>query len=516
MRNKLNFFIPSLANIIFLALFLTLLFTPGINLLLDCDTGYHIRTGEYILETFSIPKYDIFSFSTPSNEWINTAWLSDVVMHLLHRPFGLTGVVIFFAFLISFVYPLLFKIIRQYGVNIIFTTLIVLFVLICSQIHWLARPHIFSWILLLIWYYLLDSFWYSHRNYLYFLPPIMLLWINLHGSFALGFMIIVIYLLGSLIRILRAVDKQLYIKKAKFLGLTTIACLIFSFINPSNYHTLLYPFKLVSERFIMDHVDEFLSPNFHYAMAFEFFLLLMIVIFVISRNRLNFIEIILALVFTHMALYSRRFIPVFSIIIAPILAKHAEAILKESDGRFASFLKKRANKIAATDASVKGYIWIVIAIIVVTVGAKGGLLNYGFDDKKKPVAAVEFMKRESLKGNMFNNDEFGDYIIYSAYPQYRVFIDGRIGAVYDEKRLKEYSRVIFFESGWEGIIEKYNIKWIIFDTNSILSRFLLEKKEWHLIYSDKVANIFVRKIPENEDLIKKYQNVNPVIVEQKN
>jgi len=266
----------------------------------------------------------------------------------------------------------------------------------------------------------------------------------------------------------------------------------------------------------MDHVDEFLSPNFHYAMAFEVLLLLVIVILVISRKRLNFIEIILTLVFTHMALYSKRFIPVFGIMIAPILAKHADSILKESNGRFANFLKKRANNIAATDVSVKGYIWMVVAIILVVVGAKAGLLNYRFDEKEKPVAAVEFLKRETIKGNMFNNDEFGDYIIYSAYPQYRVFIDGRIGAVYDEKRLKEYSRVIHFEPGWNGVLEKYNINWIIFDTNSILSRFLLEKKEWQLIYSDKVANIFVRKIPENEDLIKKYPNVNPVIVEQKN
>ncbi len=114
---------------------------------------------------------------------------------------------------------------------------------------------------------------------------------------------------------------------------------------------------------------------------------------------------------------------------------------------------------------------------------------------------------------MFNNDEFGDYIIYSAYPQYRVFIDGRIGAAYDSERLKEYAKVIFFEPGWEKVIEKYAINWIIFDSNSILSRFLVEKKEWKLIYSDKVANIFVQSIPENQDLIKRYPNVEPVMVE---
>jgi len=262
----------------------------------------------------------------------------------------------------------------------------------------------------------------------------------------------------------------------------------------------------------MDHINEFLSPDFHYALGFEVLLLLVIVILVISRRRLNFVEIVLTLVFTHMALYSRRFIPVFGIMAAPILAKHAESILKESTGRFADFLKKRANRISATDISAKGDIWIVTAIVLVAVSAKGGLFDYRFDENVKPVAAVEFLKGEALKGNMFSSDEFGDYVIYSAYPQYRVFLDGRMD-LYGVERLKEYSKVIHLEPGWDRVIDKYNINWIIFDTDSILSRFLVEKNEWKLIYSDKVANIFVRNIPENQDLIKRYPDVKPVIAE---
>ena len=265
----------------------------------------------------------------------------------------------------------------------------------------------------------------------------------------------------------------------------------------------------------MDHIQEFLSPNFHEeaSIVFEFFLLLTIGILTISTKRLNSIDLMLTLFFTHMALYSRRNIVYFSIMIGPILAKHAESLLKESNGRLANFIKKRADNIAATDASAKGYVWVVLAIVVIVIAANSGKIEYRFDEKEKPVAAVEFLKRENLKGNMFNNDEFGDYLVYSAYPQYKVFIDGRVGAAYDNERFKEYLKVTYLEPGWKKVIEKYNINWIIFNTNSILSRFLLEKKEWHLIYSDKVANIFVRSIPENQDLIKRYPNVKPVIVE---
>jgi len=262
----------------------------------------------------------------------------------------------------------------------------------------------------------------------------------------------------------------------------------------------------------MDRVDEFLSPDFHHmsTMGFEFLLLLTIVTFVVSRDRISLIEVVLTLILAHMALYSKRYIPLFCLVIAPILSKHAESILNKSEGSLANFIKKRANNIARVDASMKGFVWMLLAVVAVWVGVEKGIFEYKFDEKKKPVAAVEFFKKEGFKGNMFNNDEFGDYIIYSAYPQYKVFIDDRIDT-YGVERLKEYLKLIYMEPGWNGVIEKYNITWIIFDADSILSRFLLEKPGWHLVYADKVANIFVRNIPENEYLIRKFPTVQPII-----
>ena len=112
------FLIPSIADIIFLSLFLLLSFSKGQELLNDGDTGYHIRAGEYIIDTLSIPKHDIFSFLTPPLPWTAHEWLSEIIMAMVHRAFGLTGVVIFFSFIISLVYYLLFKIIRTNNGNI--------------------------------------------------------------------------------------------------------------------------------------------------------------------------------------------------------------------------------------------------------------------------------------------------------------------------------------------------------------------------------------------------------------
>ena len=194
------FFIPSIVDIIFISLFLLLSFSAGKDLLGDVDTGYHIRAGEHIIDTFSIPRNDIFSFLSPPLSWTAHECLSEVIMAIIHRTSGLTGVVLFFSFIISMVYYLLYKIIKTNEDNLILTVFILLLILISSQIHWLARPHIFSLVLILVWYFLLDLYQYNQRNYLYLLPPLMLLWVNLHGGFLAGFILVGIYLFGNVVK----------------------------------------------------------------------------------------------------------------------------------------------------------------------------------------------------------------------------------------------------------------------------------------------------------------------------
>jgi len=77
--------------------------------------------------------------------------------------------------------------------------------------------------------------------------------------------------------------------------------------------------------------------------------------------------------------------------------------------------------------------------------------------------------------------------------------------------LKEYIKVTGIRPGWDEVLKKYNIKWIIYNANSALSLFLMENDDWTLIYADNVANIFVKNIPENQYLIEKYPDVELVI-----
>src|SRR6266567_1599226 len=264
MKFKIQLLIPTFADMLFLALLLSLPFSTGKNLLNDCDTGYHIRAGEFILNTHTIPRQDMFSFISPALPWTAHEWLSEVIMAVVYRASGLTGVVIFFTFIIALIYCLFFKILRAGSENILLVVTIALLAIASSQLHWLARPHIFSLGLLVAWNYLLDAYHYRNRNLLFLLPPLMLLWVNLHGGFVAGFILLGIYLLGNIIKYLTVpeAEKGFYLKKSRDLGLTIICCLVAALINPFGYHILLFPFNLVSNKYIMDHIMEFISPTF--------------------------------------------------------------------------------------------------------------------------------------------------------------------------------------------------------------------------------------------------------------
>lgn len=502
--------LPSVADFIFLSLFLYLALVEGRGLLNDGDTGYHVRAGELILKTLSIPRLDTFSLHAPPLPWTAHEWLSEAIMALIHNFSGMTGVVIFFCALISLAYLLLFRFVRGYCRNILVAIAITLLAITCSLIHWLARPHIFSLVLMVAWYYILDAYQYRRKNLLYLLPPIMLLWVNLHGGFISGFILLSIFLAGNLFPLVfaRGQDNSEHRRAAKALGQILFVSLGAAIINPFGFHILLFPFKLVTDNYLMNNVAEFLSPEFHSSIFKPFLLYVILTIAVLakSKERLNGIDIVLFLLFFYMSLVSARYIPLFGIIAAPILARQTEAVLSDSKGKLADFFRRRGDIIALGDAMASKYAWSVLAVAVVAVVAARGEVSYTFNPKLKAVNAVEFLKKEPLHGNMFNNDEIGDYIVYSGYPQYKVFIDGRLD-MYGSSLLKEYFKVTNFKPGWEEVLNKYKISWIIYNTDSDFSRFLANNRDWRLIYSDSVASIFLKNIPEHQDLIAKYGNV---------
>ena len=493
---------------VFVSLLFVLAFSSGQGLLADGDTGYHIRTGELILRTWQVPTQDPYSFHYPPLRWTAHEWLSEIIMAVVFSQFGLTGVVLFFAFVLAVTHWFLYQSLRSKSNDILLCTTVTLLATASSSIHWLARPHVFSLLFTVAWCHFLDRFQNRNDHSLAYLPPMMLLWVNLHGGFMIGLIFMTIYLGGNLFYGLacRHEQSKVHARKAKKLFFTLIAAIGVCLINPYGLEILWFPFRVASDRFIMDRVTEFLSPNFHEVLPFKYMLLATIGALALSRRPLGLIELALILLLSYMALYSARHISLFALVIAPILVRSTEGILNRLPDRILRSYKMRIRNLTVIDENLKGCLWPISSILLVMGLAAAGTLQYRFSEKAFPVSAVEFLKREPITGNMFNNDEFGDYLIFAAWPAYRVFMDGR-SDMYGERFGRAYFRAAQAQPGWKEVFEKYGITWVLFDTYSPLSAALQEQTDWQVIYSDHVATIFVKKIPAHALLFTKYASV---------
>jgi hypothetical protein len=500
--------LPTIGNMVFIALLFVLTFKSGQGLLADGDTGYHIRTGELILQTWRVPKQDIYSFHSPPLQWTAHEWLAEIIMAAIFKVSDLTGLVAFFAFLLAMTHWLLYQTLRTKSKDILLCTFITILATATSSTHWLARPHIFSLLLTVIWCRCLDRFQYKHDRTLIYLPPVMLLWFNLHGGYFFGLILLVIYLAGNVVYSLVGRPDQIrqYRMKAKSLFLVLVATVGICIINPHGFEILWFPIRVTSDRFVMDRVTEFMSPNFHEALPFKYMFLTAISMLALSRSALNLIEVAIISLLSYMALYSGRYMSLFAIIAAPLLLRTGESIIAGIPERFLQFYRKRNRNLIAIDTNLHGSLWPAISALFIVGLVLTGTLKYRFNDKKFPVAAIEFLKKETLPGKMFNNDEFGDYMIFAAWPKYRVFMDGR-SDMYGEKYGSAYLKVANVQPGWKEILSEHDISWIIFDTDSALSAALRDQRDWQPIYSDRVATIFVKKAAAHESLLARHPAV---------
>lgn len=436
--------------------------------------------------------------------------MAEVIMALAHNVRGLTGVVVFFVILISLSFYILFKLLQTECDNVILVWLISIFVTICTALHWLARPHIFSFLILILWYYIIDNFEMRKRDKLIFLPILMLFWVNLHGGFIIGFVLIGVYFSVNFAISLfgNGKKKEEANRKTKNYFYIGLACLVASLINPFGYKILLFPFNLIKENFLMAHIGEFMPTNMQEPLPFKYLFFFSMGVMIFINNKKNIIDAILFILFSYMALYSVRYTTLFAIIMAPILLRRLDGFIMGSNNLKILWFKKRSNNITQTDRKAKGFIWPVSIVLTVAVLAGNGFIKYDVDPRRHPVDAVKFLLKEPIKGKMFNNDEFGDYLIYAGYPIYKVHFDGR-SDMYGADYAKEYLKVVTLQKGWEEFLEKKGIGWVFYNSNSVLARWLYEKKEWQLIYSDGVADIYLKNDDEYRYLLDKYKDIKP-------
>ena len=514
-----RFLIPSVADLIFIVLLIALMcgaLAP--RLLKDGGTGWHIRDGQQILLTHSITRTDTFSYTMRGQPWFAWEWLYDVVIAAIHQWLGLNGIVFFTAVVIAATFALVLRLALHREGNLPVAVILMMLAVGASTIHFFARPHVVSWLLIIIWFQLLDSSETAletaadakQDRRLLWLPVIMLLWANLHGGFLLGIALCGIYLIAGLIRYFsNKEDRQKIGRWLKRLVVATLLSLLASFINPYGYKLHVHIYQYLSNRFLMNHIDEFLSPNFHGVAQQCFAALLLITVAAVAtkRQKLRLSHLLVMIFAAYSGLYASRNLPVSSILLTMIVAPIMSASIFDTDAlqRMTSRLRAlilRGNAFAArmTDMELRfrGHLWPALALLLgllvcIQHGRLGGrqVMEAQFDAKRFPVQAVEVIAQRGIQDPIFAPDYWGGYLIYRFFPNPRVFVDDRHD-LYGERFLKDYLNVMHVQTGWEKFLNERQVQWILAPGEGSLANILKETPAWKVIYEDNTAILFQR------------------------
>src|SRR5271169_3578205 len=205
--SALRFLLPSVRDLIFIFLFWSLLAGPLSNRPLgDADIGWHIRTGERILATHSLPRTDSFSSTMQGQPWFAWEWLYDILLGILHQACGLNGVVWLCALFVAAIFALLLlSQLLHRGAGLLLAIVLMLLAEAAAAIHLYARPHIVSWLLTLTWFVALACWEQGNAPpwLHWFFPVSMVLWVNLHGGWLLGVTLLAIYTFTAFVESLR-------------------------------------------------------------------------------------------------------------------------------------------------------------------------------------------------------------------------------------------------------------------------------------------------------------------------
>jgi hypothetical protein len=509
----LNSLLPSVADL----LFLTLLFALscgalGRLLLRDAGTGWHIRNGELMLAAHAITRIDPFSSTVAGHAWYAWEWLYDAGVAVIYSLFGLNGVVFFTAAVIASTFVLALRVALAAGGSLPVSSALVLIAILASTLHFLARPHVLSWLLAVIWFALLDSSSRDPRleKRLFWLPPLMLLWVNVHGGFLLGFVLLAIYWLAAWLSIFApgAPDRGV---RARLRYLSLIAGLTFasSLLNPFGYKLYLHVFSYLSNSFLMNHIVEFQSPNFHSGSGrgFALLLILTLVTACFSPRRLSAAHLLVVAFAVASGLYAARNLPVSSIllvlVLAPLLSRAVES--GAADLRLAPALRRLFSRLRSFSARMgyvelhlRAHLWLLLAFVAgLWACAHGGkigsveFLRAYFDPARFPVQAASALAARQGSEPVFSPDWWGGYLIYRLYPGRRVVVDDRHD-LYGEKFLRDYLKAIEGQPGWNTLLDRESVDVVLVPADSPLTTILKQSPQWSVQYEDKVAVLFER------------------------
>jgi hypothetical protein len=495
------------AAILFVSIFAMAARTPA-----DTDTWWHLQAGRVTWEEGRILQRDVFSHTRQGQPWINHSWLSQVMLYLLFRAGHYWGLGMFQALVVVAAFAFVYA---QMEGDVFTRAFVVILAAATSAVVWISRPQLFSFLLTAALGYLLYLYKWRGVNRLWLIPPLFVLWVNLHAGYALGFMVLVGFVAGEVLNhvlILLSLpesregesgEERSFIVPWRGIGMVVLVSLVSVFclaLNPNTTRMWTYYLDTVSIGVLQDFIQEWSSPDFHplYTQPFIWLLLATLAAVGISGRRVDGSDLALVAGFAYASLLAGRNIGPFALVAAPVLSRHIRPLVDRWGRavRARGWLKLPRRVARSPSTGLVLLNWLILALVVVAAGVKVVLplrtsFNVEHERRTLPQDAVEWIRERRPEGPMFNSYNWGGYLIWQLWPDYLVFVDGRTD-LYGDELLRQYLQVRFAQPGFQKVFDEYGVNFVLTEAGGFTDRFLALDDDWALAYSDDVAVIYVR------------------------
>lgn len=454
----------------------------------DTDLYWHLATGRTIVETGTIPQTDPFSSTRLGTPWINVQWLPEVGLYLLYRTGGFSALWLLVAGLVTLTAVLVWKtmagdvFVRAFGL-ILFAA--------ASGLVWTPRPNILTFLLLAALNTIL--YLYRHRSVdrLWLIPLMFLVWVNLHGGYLIGFVLIGVTLGGDAIdRLLHQAGPSCmtWAGMRKLLVVTLIGVLALV-VNLFGIRALLLPVQTVGMEASASWIMEWASPDFHQLAEQPMLWLLLLTLLAAARSgrRMDMSDALSVIGFAYLGFVSRRNIGLYTIVCAPIFVRYAAAAIEHWRGD---------RPAVPRGAGIGGLNAIILTVVVLLAALKVLIAVVPSAQSKAerellPVDAADWIEANRPAGVMFNSYNWGGYLIWRLWPDYPVYVDGRAD-VYGDAFLRDYLKVARADPGFASMLDERGIGFVVVEQEGFLAQILSKSDEWTLKYRDAQAVIYVK------------------------
>jgi hypothetical protein len=467
------------------------IFAMAVRAQADSDLWWHLQAGGVTVEIGRAPQIDLFSHTRETAPWVNHSWLSQVVLFRLYEWASYRGLSLWVGALAVATFAFVYA---QMAGGAFSRAFVVVLAAATSAIVWTARPQMLSLLFTGIVAYVLYLLKWRGTNRLWLLPPLFVLWVNMHAGYALGFLLIACFVVGeALNRLLAPVipghdPVVARTQLASLLGFTLLSAVLLA-INPNATRMWTYPFETVATAGLRELIQEWQSPDFHplYAQPFIWMVLALFASAGLSGKRIDGTDLVTVGAFAYAALLAGRNVGPFAVVAAPVLSRHVAPIVVRlwTKGRFRP---RRPVVFAGLNAAI---LLLVAALAAWKVSLPlRAEFNEQLQRETLPVGAVEWIERAQPQGPMFNRYRWGGYLIWRLWPQYRVFIDGRTD-LYGDEVLGDYVEIATAGPRAMELLEEYGVMWAVIRPDEPLGA-LLECHGWRVAYEDDVAAVFMR------------------------